>query len=78
MKRFIALTLLISSLLGAETLETTTVTASKTKEQVKEIPKEVVVVTKKQIVNSGATSLQDVLKDIPGITVGSGYTGGVS
>ncbi len=83
-KLFVFLGILIFSYLVnasemAKIEEETTVTATKEEVSIKEISKKVVVVTKEEIENSGAETVADVLKTVPGVIVNSsGSTGGIT
>lgn len=82
MKKSILALLALSSILAAadnETiveLEKTTITAQKFETNVRETTKNVTVIEQEEIEKSGAKSVTDLLKTVPGINVGAGFGSG--
>lgn len=82
MKKSILALIALSSILAAadnETiveLEKTTITAQKFETNVRETTKNVTVIEQEEIEKSGAKSVTDLLKTVPGINVGAGFGSG--
>lgn len=83
-KKIVMLLLIVSSIYAENEkknyvveLEKTTITAEKFEKKVSEVPKNITVIDSEDIKKSGAKNLNEALKIVPGIIVGSGFGSGV-